>query len=236
MSTDTSTDSQTQQLGRVRAVFDAWADAGRAEGMERGHAPTARPAFERLVEGTPDSLRYLDLGCGNGYSVRWAAERSPAGEAWGIDLSPAMIERARAQSSAHPNARFEVAAFPDHGLAELRPASFDAIFTMEVLYYLPDLDAALAELARLLRPGGRVASIIDFYAENRASHEWPEQLGVAMTLLDAAGWAAAFQRAGLEVIASERLRHRPDPEAAAAGRPQTWQVEQGSLLTLAVRR
>ncbi len=221
---------EQRQINRVREVFDAWAAAGRAEGMERGHGPTARPAFERLVADAPATLRYLDVGCGNGYSVRWAAERTPGGEAFGIDLSPAMIERARARSAELANLRFEVASFPDHGLDCLAAASFDAIFSMEVFYYLPDLDAALAEVARLLRPGGRFACIVDFYAENSASHAWPEQLGVTMTLLDAAGWAGAFERAGLEVIASERLRHAPDSDVDA------WKLEQGSLLTLGQRQ
>ena len=226
-----TTTSTTDQLGRVRAVFDDWAAAGRAEGMERGHTPTARPAFERLVEGLPASARYLDVGCGNGYTVRWAAERFPTGEAWGLDLSPTMIERARAQSSAHANARFEVAAFPDHGRPELAPASIDAVFSMEVFYYLPDLDAALAEVARLLRPEGRFACVVDFYGENLDSHAWPEQLGVAMTLLDAAGWVTAFERAGFTAITSERLRHAP------SGRPEdAWKVEQGSLLTFGRKR
>jgi SAM-dependent methyltransferase len=217
-------------LDRVRAVFDEWAETGRAEGMERGHGPTAGPAFERLMAGLPTAQRYLDIGCGNGYSVRWAAARSPALEAVGVDLSPRMIDRARARSTALPNTRFEVAGFPDHGhSAVLEPASFDAIFSMEVFYYLPDLDAALAEVARLLRPGGCFACVVDYYAENTASHDWPTRLGVAMTLRSAAGWAEGFRRAGLEVVTSERLRHDPGADV------DTWQIEQGSLFTLGRR-
>ena len=211
-------------------MFDEWADAGRAEGMERGHTPTAKPAFERLVANIPATGRYLDVGCGNGYSVRWAADRWPELEAIGIDLSPRMIERARAGSTELANARFEVAGFPEHGQTELLgPASFDAIFSMEVFYYLPDLDLALAKVARLLRPGGRFACVVDYYAENTASHDWPARLGVTMTLRTAPGWAEALRGAGLEVLASERLRHEPGPGV------DSWQIEQGSLLTLGRR-
>ena len=206
-------------VDKVAAVFDAWADAGRAEGMERGHGPTARPAFDRLQVGL--GTRYLDVGCGNGYTVRWAL--GLGAQAVGIDASPRMIERARQQTEGE--ATFAVARFPNHGLDALTEGSLDAVFSMEVFYYLPDIDAAVAEVARLLAPGGHFACIVDFYAENEASHGWPEDLGVSMHLLSEAQWAESFRRAGLHVAEQTRLREAgPDDPA--------WKREQGSLLTL----
>ena len=209
-------------VDKVAAIFDDWAEAGRAEGMEQGHGPTARPAFERLQVDL--GTRYLDIGCGNGYTVRWALAQGA--QALGIDASAKMIERARAQTEG--GGGFEVARFPNHGLDMLGEDTLDAIFSMEVFYYLPDVDAALAEVARLLGPGGRFACVVDFYAENEASHGWPEDLGVPMHLLSAAQWAEAFERAGLPVIEQTRLR------AAGPGDP-AWKFERGSLLTLGMR-
>ena len=40
---------EKEQLNRVAEVFDSWAESGRAEGMEKGHVPTARQAYERLA-------------------------------------------------------------------------------------------------------------------------------------------------------------------------------------------
>lgn len=208
-------------IDKVAAVFDTWADAGRAEGMERGHEPTARPAFSRLQVGS--GSRYLDIGCGNGYTVRWAA--AAGASASGIDASPKMIERARAQSG--DTARFDVAQFPNHGLAALAADSLDAIFSMEVFYYLPDVNDALREVARLLGPGGRFMCVVDFYEENTASHGWPQDLGVPMHLLSAPGWSAAFESAGLVVEDQGRLRAATGP----ADEPG-WKQEQGSLFTL----
>ena len=206
-------------VDKVASVFDAWADAGRAEGMERGHGPTARPAFDRLEVSA--GTRYLDVGCGNGYTVRWA--HAAGATAMGIDASPRMIERARTQTEGA--ARFEVARFPDHGVEALAEGSLDAVFSMEVFYYLPDVDAALGEVARLLAPGGRFACIVDFYAENETSHGWPEDLGVSMHLLSGPQWVDAFERAGLTVVEQTRLRNAgPDDPA--------WKHEHGSLLTL----
>ena len=209
---------------QLREVFDAWARDGRAEGMERGHGVAARRAFDLLE--FPREGWYLDVGCGNGYTVRWAAEAAPDGWAVGIDLSPAMIERARAVSGAFPNIEFQVASFPDTMLPH---GCFDAVLSMEVVYYLPDLDAALREIARLLVPGGRFACVVDYSEENVASHRWPEEMGVEMTMLDVAGWRRAMERVGLLVAAQERVT-----QPAAAGLPE-WKVREGSLLTLARR-
>jgi SAM-dependent methyltransferase len=206
-------------VDKVAAVFDAWADAGRAEGMERGHGPTARPAFDRLQVGL--GSRYLDVGCGNGYTVRWALAQGA--QAVGIDASPRMVERAKAQTEGE--ATFQVARFPNHGLDALSEGSLDAVFSMEVFYYLPDVDAAVAEVSRLLAPAGHFACIVDFYAENEASHGWPDDLGVSMHLLSEAQWAESFAKAGLTVVEQTRLREAgPDDPA--------WKHEHGSLLTL----
>lgn len=216
--------AEDPRLVRVREVFDAWARAGRAERMEQGHGIVARRAFERLY--LPRDGWYLDIGCGNGYTVRWAAEAAPEGWAVGIDLSAEMVEGARRMSAHLSNVEFQQTSFPE---TRLPHGCFDSIFSMEVLYYLPDLNAALEEIRRLLIPEGRFTCVVDYYTENEASHRWPEEVGLEMTLLDTAGWRRALERAGLEVLLQERLRL--EPQETTAG----WRVTEGSLLTLARR-
>jgi len=208
----------------VGRLFDDWARSGRAEGMEREHAPAARRAFDRLQ--LPADGSYLDIGCGNGYTVRWASAAAPRGCAVGLDLSPEMIERARSLSSEFPQARFLAG---DFSTAAIPGAPFDAIFSMEVFYYLDDLPAALRRVRELLKPGGRFACVVDYYRENEASHAWPADLGVAMTLLDAAGWARAFRDSGFAQVEQERLRALPGHDV------DPWMVTEGSLLTLGRR-
>ena len=211
---------------RVQAVFDDWADRGRAEGMEQGHRFAAKAGFDRLELAPGD--HYLDLGCGNGYTVRWAASRvGDAGQAVGIDLSHNMVERARGASVGLSNVQFHQAAFPDHTLPY---GAFQGIFSMEVLYYLPDVSAGLDEITKLLRPGGRFVSVIDFYEENPDSHSWPEDLGVGMTLLDKAGWRAAFEAAGMRVLEQTNVAY-----PLAPGEEPGWKHTLGSLLTLGER-
>jgi SAM-dependent methyltransferase len=133
-----------------------------------------------------------------------------------------MIARAKDLSQGLANAEFHLATFPQHDLPLGR---FDAIFSMEVLYYLPSLSAALEEVVRLLKPDGRFVSVVDFYQENSASHSWPEDVGVAMRLLSAAQWREAFEDAGLEVVEQARIT-LPVEQAS-----ESWKVDVGSLMT-----
>jgi len=102
---------------------------------------------------------------------------------------------------------------------------------MEVLYYLPDPDAALRTVHDLLVAGGRFACVLDYYGENEASHDWPRELGCELTLRTAAEWRDAFERAGLEVLEQRGLRHPP-----VRDEPPSWKQELGSLFTLGLRR
>lgn len=110
------------------------------------------------VERTMVFKRAIDLGCGTG--LAGAAFAAQAGEIIGIDLSPRMIERARATGF---YAELKVAEIVD-GLRRRPAASADLIFAADVLIYLHDLAPLLAEVARVLVPGGLLA----FTAE---SHE-----------------------------------------------------------------
>lgn len=209
------------QLDEVKSLFEIWAGNGRAEGMESGHGPTATQAFEALRLG-PQS-RYLDIGCGSGYTLRWA-QTAGSEEVWGIDLSPGMIEKTRELSGAG-SATMQLLSGPfPH--ADIPENHFDAIFSMEVFYYLPSLSEGLQAVYRSLRSGGRFACIVDFYQENPDSHSWPEDVGVKMTLWSESQWKSGFEAAGFTEVEQRRLY----PEKGQA--PEEWKYSQGSLLTL----
>ena len=99
----------------------------------------------------------LDVGTGPGYLARAASKLvAPGGIAIGIDASPEMIDRARMRAErAHSEAEYRVAT------AESLPFdddAFDIVVSRLVLHHLPgDVKGqALAEIARVLRPGGRL--------------------------------------------------------------------------------
>ena len=209
-------------LDSVQRVFDTWATNGRADSMEQGHAINARRAFERLQ--VQANQHYLDIGCGNGYSVRWAAEKESTIQAVGIDVSEEMIRYSRKLSENLSNARFIHAPFP---VLELKANCFDAIFSMEVLYYLEDLQWGIQNVFRLLKPGGHFVSTIDFYQENPASHSWPDDVGLTMNLLSIQEWKEAFENCGFLVLEQDQLKHPEIP-----GQEVTWEHTVGSLMTL----
>ena len=177
---------------RVAEVFDQWATNGRAESMEAGHGSRMSSVLSTLSTRPGD--RVLDLGCGNGWMTRELAVRVPDGEAIGVDLSPEMVNRASEQSAAMANTRFVAC---DLLKLPIEDASIDHVVSMEALYYVSDLEGALAEVARTLRSSGTLTVGVDFYEENRHSHPWPEWMGLEMRLLSASGWVRALEDSGL---------------------------------------
>jgi SAM-dependent methyltransferase len=111
-----------------------------------------RPIFNaRAAITATDTV--LDVGCGNGESACDAA--GAAKEVLGVDLSAAMVRRARARAAAAglANVTFEQA---DAQVYPFRPASFDAVISRAGAMFFGDRPAAFANLARALRPGGRM--------------------------------------------------------------------------------
>jgi SAM-dependent methyltransferase len=109
---------------------------------------------KRLVErlGLKEGAHVLDVGCGTGRLAHWLAERVGAtGAVTGIDPLEERIHIARARGGA---VRFELGQAEDLGAFE--DASFDAVCMSSVLHWVEDKARALAEVCRVLRPGGRL--------------------------------------------------------------------------------
>ncbi len=110
--------------------------------------PDARQtAFEAVAEASP--RRVLEVGCGWGaFAARVRDELTP--DVVAVDLSPRMVELSRERGL---DARVaDVAALP------FADGSFDCVVANWMLYHAPDIDLALAELARVLGRGGRLVA------------------------------------------------------------------------------
>ena len=102
--------------------------------------------------------RVLDIGSGPGLLARDMAEAVGAqGRVRGVDISADMLVLSKARCAAQPWVEFEIA---DAAGLPYPDAAFDAAVSTQVYEYVPDIPAALAELHRVLRPGGR-ALILD---------------------------------------------------------------------------
>ncbi len=122
--------------------------------------PTAsHPAYGRVLDALElkASDRLLEIGCGGGHFLARALER--AGSAAGLDHSPDMVDATRKRNAHAVEAgRLEVREgdvtrlpWPDQ--------HFTAVAMNQVFFWLPAPDRALAEIHRVLRPGGRLAML-----------------------------------------------------------------------------
>lgn len=146
-------------------------DVSRFSSVDQQPNPAAFVGFLDIVNGLPDiqaikermivrldlgpGQRVLDVGCGTGDDVRrLAGVVAPSGRAVGVDLSQAMVHEAR-ERTAGSDLPVE---FHQGDLSHLDfpDATFDASRGERVLLHVPDAAAAVAEMARVTRPGGRV--------------------------------------------------------------------------------
>ena len=184
----------------LRLEFNEWARAGKGASMERGHRPVGEQAIGRMQ--IPPGATVLDVGCGSGWAARLIAQHARDGRVVGIDVADEMVRVAREESVNHPNAEFQLAS------AEQLPfgdAEFTHAFSMESLYYYTDVDRALREIRRVLKPGGLFVAVVDLYEENTPSHQWIEMLKVPVQLLSASEYGSRFEHAGFVNFRHERL-------------------------------
>jgi ubiquinone/menaquinone biosynthesis C-methylase UbiE len=129
-----------------------------AEGYERYFVPViGAPLAKRLVEAAAVKAgeRVLDVACGTGVVARLAAERVGAtGRVTGLDANPGMLAVARSVSASSViewcEAQAESTPLPD--------AIYDAVLSQLGLQFFGDRQTALAEMHRVLRPGGRLVA------------------------------------------------------------------------------
>jgi len=102
----------------------------------------------------PKGLNWLDVGCGNGAFTETLIAHSAPAEVTGVDPSEGQLAYARTRPGAKL-AKFQLAGAQDLPFAE---KSFDAAIMALVISFVPDPAKAVSEMARVVRPGGMVAT------------------------------------------------------------------------------
>jgi ubiquinone/menaquinone biosynthesis C-methylase UbiE len=132
-----SFDGECDRLERQSLLF----------GHDRGFDMVAPKAGTRL----------LDAGCGSGWLSRLIARRMPDCEVVGVDINPDYVAYAaqKANEAGLDNLSYRVGAV---GALPFEAESFDTVWSLMVLMFLSDRSGAIGDLARLVRPGGRLVT------------------------------------------------------------------------------
>lgn len=135
--------------------FDLWSANYDRPGLQQTtYRPVHDAVLARLDDVRPDAV--LDLGCGTGQLTQRLAERFPDAAVIGADLSDGMLERAAARADADDGDHLVDFVRADAQRLPLADASLDVVTCTESFHWYADQETAVAELARLLRPGGRL--------------------------------------------------------------------------------
>lgn len=152
------------QLERTRRYYDAFAASyeDHRDGRSRYHDLLDDLEIELALPYVRDH-EVLEVGCGTGLILRRLQQH--ASRAVGVDLSPGMLERARARGLEVREGSATALPFAD--------ASFDVAVSFKTLAHVPDLPRALAEMARVVRPGGvLIAELYNPNSVRRWAKEW----------------------------------------------------------------
>ena len=118
--------------------------------VQRHHEAILLERFGGRVQGG----RVLEIGCGRGVGTEIIFERFGAREVHAFDVDPDMIARARRRLSTYPANQLSLFV-GDAAAIKAEDASYDAVFNFGIIHHVPDWQRAVAEVARVLRPGGR---------------------------------------------------------------------------------
>jgi SAM-dependent methyltransferase len=164
-----------------------------------------------LLPQLPDhGRRALDAGCGSGRHALALADRFDM--VVGVDRSQPLIDLAR-RTRPHPRVRYQAGDL----LAIRDREGFDLVFSSTTLHHLPDLEAALGHLRRLVAPGGLVI-LVDNVAPRPTPPRWVYRLGAVRDLpadlrrhgFRPAWWLLRFRTSApwLDHLASDRYLSR----------------------------
>jgi SAM-dependent methyltransferase len=179
-----------------------------ADAFNASPAMQAADTLGRLLELLPASPgeRWLDAACGPGIVARALAPR--VAEVEGVDLTPAMVDLASREAAAGGigNIRF---ALGDVTALPYADGAFDGAVTRFSLHHVPLPGRVVAELARVVRPGGVVAVADHVTSDVAVTAAWHEEIE---RLRDPSHWACLTpariaglgRRAGLAIVREER--------------------------------
>jgi SAM-dependent methyltransferase len=198
-----------------------WWQQGFTDGADAEYEEQILPLLSTHLEG---ARRVLDVGCGEGQVGRRAARLDGVEFVVGADPTWAQIRVAAERGGGVTAIRAEAAGLPFHR------SSFDAAVACLVFEHIEDLDAAIAEVGRVLAPGGRFLLLLNHPLLQAPNSGWIDD-----TILDEQYWRIGpylVEDSRLEEVEKDvwiRFIHRPLSRyvnaMAAVGLYLTWMEE-----------
>ena len=176
------------------------------------------PLAERMIElaGLRSGERVLDVGTGTGVVGLLAAKRAGPGCVMGVDLSDAMLEKARAKAEAS-GAGLELRKMDAESL-DLEAGSFDCVLSLFALTHFPDPAQALKEMHRILRPNGTLTLAVGSGPPATSLSGWLRRVGKALDL--------ALASLGRRCVATGSLEKWMDSRLPSSGQEESaWAVQ-----------
>lgn len=183
--------------------------------MVRETASINRAVIAALEVRPADHL--LDVGCGSGFSIELLVPLVPQGSVSGIDPSALMTARACKRNCPDVTAGRVIIATAGAEHIPFVDDTFDAIMSVHTVYFWMDLDPALAELARVLRPGGRLVLAFRTSGNAAAAASFPHEVYCIRSLEQIVNAVGA---AGFCVIATKPDRDGGEPALLLAQMPE----------------
>ena len=176
-------------MDNVSKKFDEWAINGKAESMEKGHGVNVLKFLKKTSFDKPFS--FLDVGCGNGWVIRYISNMSTCKKAVGIDKSEKMIIQSnkKIKNNKENFVCTDIETWKYTG-------KFDYVFAMESIYYSDSIEKAIKKIFKLVKPGGKFFCGTDFYTENKATIKWANIMKIQMHLHSKKEWKEFFKNAG----------------------------------------
>ncbi|MDR1213685.1 MAG: class I SAM-dependent methyltransferase [Propionibacteriaceae bacterium] len=160
--------------------------------MSRQNRPLYEKTLRLLAVGEADSV--LDIGCGNGFVLGLLAERTKASLA-GVDISVSMVKATIVRNRRFVTGRQMMVRPGDAADLPFPDGSFTKAYSINTVYFWPEVDAAMAEIRRVLRPGGVFVNAL-YTNEFLASRSHTQ---TAYRFHEPAALIASARRAGFDV-------------------------------------
>lgn len=175
---------------------------------QRGYLGQAEIVQEYILQSGAQTV--LELASGRGFNSTYLAQQNPGIKFVGIDLTPEHVRESRRNSRGISNLEFRQEDFQHLDFGDV---SFDLVFEVESVCHATDMEQALSEAKRVLKPGGYFIVIDGF--RSRDFDSFPEDWKVASRLSEAAmavgkpwkihEWLALCEKVGFEVESADDL-------------------------------